>query len=332
MANTSSVCASCLRAIRTQSIFASRQRLVIQSSRALSTTRTRYVEPSRQAPKPTASSNPPPPPKEAEQPSRDALSSFARQLRSTNTLRAATEPLVAYGVTEDLFAHCQKQCTYTVPSLSAKAPSPAPKNAAGEDIGEGSGFWFAASSPHDVTRGLGLDVTFNSWAQVQYLHLYLLSVRFRRFPKEHTTIWQQHILDHFFYAAEDRMATYHGMAARGVRNKNLKDLWLQWRGVLLSYDEGLIRGDAVLAGAVWRNLFKGRTDVELEKVAAVVGYLRRQMAYLEGLSDQQVAEGKVDFGDAGEIIGKLGLSRESPWMKRPFSPEDLQALKEAEQK
>lgn len=37
----------------------------------------------------------------------------------------------------------------------------------------------------------------------------------------------------------------------------MKDLLEQYHGACAAYDEGLIRGDAVLAAAIWRNLFGG---------------------------------------------------------------------------
>ncbi|KAK3062323.1 Serine carboxypeptidase 3, partial [Teratosphaeriaceae sp. CCFEE 6253] len=147
--------------------------------------------------------------------------------------------------TEDLFRACAATCAYTIPAVLASPPAPPPKNAAQEDVGVGEGFWVTPTQQ----GGLGLDVTFNSWAQVVMLHMYILTVRLRGFPQEHAKIWHQNLLDHFFYAAEDRMAVWHGMSARSVRNKHLKDLWLQWRGLLLSYDEGLINGDAVMGAA-----------------------------------------------------------------------------------
>lgn len=166
-------------------------------------------------------------------------------------------------------------------------------NDAGDHLGEGSGWWLTEKSK----GGLGLEVTFNSWAQVLYLHMWLLTVRLRCFPEQYVKDWHQNLLDHFFYAAEDRMATWHGMVARGVRNKNLKDLWTQWRGVQLAYDEGLIKGDAVMATAIWRNVFKASPQVDISDLAQVTGYVYRELQTLGRLDDMTITRGDVKFGD-----------------------------------
>lgn len=82
------------------------------------------------------------------------------------------------------------------------------------------------------------------------------------------------------------MATLHNISSRSIRNKYLKDLFIQWRGVLAAYDEGLVKGDAVLGAAVWRNIWKasgtiqdGR-DLDWAKVATVVAYMRRVLSEL----------------------------------------------------
>ena len=59
------------------------------------------------------------------------------------------------------------------------------------------------------------------------------------------------------------MDVVHDMGSSSIRQRYLKDLFVQWRGVILAYDEGLVKGDAVLAAAVWRNLFKAREDVDV---------------------------------------------------------------------
>ncbi|KAK3701416.1 Serine carboxypeptidase 3 [Vermiconidia calcicola] len=252
----------------------------------------------------------------------DPLKSFAASVRQSETLRSTTEPYVAYGSTEDLFRICSQQCSYTIPNALKTPPEPAPKNAALEDVGEGEGWWYAPKSQ----GGLALDVTFNTWAQVMFLHMYMLTVRLRMFPAKHARVWHQQLLDHFFYAAEDRMATWHGMAARGVRNRYLKDLLLQYRGVLFSYDEGLIKGDAVLAAAVWRNVFKADEGADLGDVGLVVAYLRRELQSLGKLEDAKIADAKVQFGDPGTL--KKLVETKSPWLGRKFTPEELKGSAE----
>jgi cytochrome b pre-mRNA-processing protein 3 len=255
----------------------------------------------------------------------DQASLIASLRASTNPIaKATTEPYVAYGATEDLFRACAATCSYTIPSAEEKPPAPAPKNDRGEDVGVGEGWWFAPKS----SGGLELDVTFNTWAQVMYLHMYALTARLRKFPAEHVRIWEQNLLDHFFYAAEDRMAMWHGMAARGIRNKYLKDLWVQWRGVLVSYDEGLIKGDAEMGAAVWRNVFQAREDVDLADVAAVVSYLRREVARLDRLSDAQLSTGDIKFPSPAPEVKVLGEMK-SAMMGRSFTQEDLAGVKTA---
>jgi cytochrome b pre-mRNA-processing protein 3 len=129
------------------------------------------------------------------------------------------------------------------------------------------------------------------------LHMYMLAARFRCFPAHQSPTWQQHLLDHFFYDAENRMTIEHNMHARGTRNRYLKDLFIQWRGLLAAYDEGIVKGDAVLAAAVWRNVFKADEEVDLRKVAAIVGYMRWSLKGLDSLPDELVETGNIIFED-----------------------------------
>lgn len=131
--------------------------------------------------------------------------------------------------------------------------------------------------------------------------MYMLQVRFRMFPKSHAPVWIQHITNHAFYAAEDRLVVWHKFNANSLRQKYLKDMFAQWRGVLLSYDEGLIKGDAMLAAAIWRNLLGSREDVDFDKLAQIVGYMRRELQRLDNATDDEVANGQWKFrGDPGE--------------------------------
>ncbi|KAK4541301.1 hypothetical protein LTR36_008059 [Oleoguttula mirabilis] len=322
---SNSVCASCLRALRQQARKEIQRQPSLasirpQHTRRLLSTTTRALAAEEQ---PRSTKRQPSKPSSAN-PSAFDLSQLASQLRKTDTLRSATEPYIAYGSTEDLFKACARQCDYNIPNVLKQPPEPAPKNAGQEDVGVGSGWWVTPKEQ----GGLGLDVTFNTWAQVVFLHMYMMTVRLRCFPKEHAGIWHQNLLDHFFYAAEDKMAVWHGMTARGVRNKYLKDLWLQWRGLLLSYDEGLIKGDAVLATAVWRNLFKSSEEADIADVALVTAYMRRQLLRLDEMGDDVFASGEVDF--EGPAAVKALAEKQSPWMHKSFSSEDLKELEPAQ--
>jgi cytochrome b pre-mRNA-processing protein 3 len=314
--SNSTVCTSCIRTLRQQTRrhLLQRQPQKTSSLPSIASTTNRAISSSSRTLNNQQQKSP-----------TDQASLIASLRASSNPLaKATTEPYVAYGATEDLFRACAQTCSYTIPAAEEKPPAPAPKNDRGEDVGVGEGWWFAPKS----SGGIELPVTFNTWAQVMYLHMYALTARLRKFPAEHVRIWEQNLLDHFFYAAEDRMAMWHGMAARGVRNKYLKDLWVQWRGVLVSYDEGLIKGDAELGAAVWRNVFQAREDVDLADVAAVVSYLRREVARLDRLSDAQLSTGDIKFPSPAPEIKVLGEVK-SAMMGRSFTQEDLAGLKTA---
>jgi cytochrome b pre-mRNA-processing protein 3 len=126
--------------------------------------------------------------------------------------------------------------------------------------------------------------------------MYMVQVRLRMLPQSHAPIYIQHLTNHAFYAAEDRLVIWHQMNATSLRQKHLKDLFAQWRAVLPSYDEALVKGDAWLAAALWRNLFAGKPDVDFNKLAQVVGYMRREIRRLDLARDDEVLEGDWRFG------------------------------------
>lgn len=150
------------------------------------------------------------------------------------------------------------------------------------------------------------------------LHMYLLSTRFRAFPADLSPHWQQHLLDHFFYDAEVKMEIEHGMVARGTRNKNLKELLLQWRGCLLAYDEGLVRGDAALAAAVWRNVFKADANVDVQHLAMIVSWMRGSLQDLDGVSDHDAMTKGTTFAFGNPDVEEQVVRERSKMMDLPF--------------
>ncbi|EED21776.1 conserved hypothetical protein [Talaromyces stipitatus ATCC 10500] len=189
----------------------------------------------------------------------------------------AAETYVSYGFTQKLYEACSSQADYEIPQLAQKGVE-IPKTAEGEELGVGEGLWY---------KELELLPTFSTWSQVTFLHMYLLTVRIRALPSpESVRTHSRHLFDHFSHNAEQRMATLHNIHSRAIRNKYLKDLFIQWRGILAAYDEGLVKGDAVLGAAVWRNIWKASSsthdgrDLDWAKVATVVAYMRRVLSEL----------------------------------------------------
>ncbi|KAN0082148.1 Ubiquinol-cytochrome C chaperone domain containing protein [Elaphomyces granulatus] len=205
------------------------------------------------------------------------------------------ETYVSYGMTQKLFEACSAQADYKIPQASQKGAE-TPKTASGEDLGVGEGWWndcIAQSEPKteqsfQPTLDFDLLPTFSTWSQVTFLHMYLLTVRLRALPsRESVLTHSRHLIDHFSHNAEHRMVVLHKLSSRSIRNKYLKDLFLQWRGILAAYDEGLVKGDAVLGAAVWRNLWKaspigpdGKEELDWTQVAYVVAYIRRVLSEL----------------------------------------------------
>ncbi|MCJ1249948.1 Protein cbp3, mitochondrial [Trapelia coarctata] len=212
---------------------------------------------------------------------------IARKLRETAPV--VTETYVAYGITEGLVKECAKQADYTIPQAEQRGTD-IPKTKDGQDLGVGKGWWY---------EELGLMPTFNNWAQITFLHMYLLTTRIRCFPPEIAPTWNQHLIDHFSYIAEERMVTLHNIQMRMIRNRYLKDLFIQWRGLQAAYDEGLVSGDSVLAAAVWRNICKADEEVDLRKLGMVVAYIRSVLHALDGMNDEAITTGDVVFGDPG---------------------------------
>ncbi|KAI9723507.1 MAG: Protein cbp3, mitochondrial [Chrysothrix sp. TS-e1954] len=223
----------------------------------------------------------------------------------------------AIAATETLFKECARQADYFIPQAFEKGVE-IPKTADATDIGQGTGWWY---------ENLGLEPNFNTWAQVTFLHMYLLTVRMRYFSEGYANVWMQHLHDHFFWEAEHRMTIFHKINSRTLRNTYLKDLYNQWRGVQGAYDEGLVKGDAVLATAVWRNVFTAKADVDWKYVALVVGFMRRGVRALDKAGDRAIVGSMVRFGSPmSEMPLVLKPSR---GLHEPFNEEDeIAAAKE----
>lgn len=190
----------------------------------------------------------------------------------------SAEPYRVVQATEEIYKTCAREASYTIPDKDRKAGT-IHKTDEGEDIGEGKTMW------HEDFQ---LPPTFSTWSQVTMLHMYLVFARLRNLDRDAARSWQQQLIDHFFFDAEERMDLTHGIGSRGLRQRYLKDLFVQWRGVIAAYDEGVVKGDPVLAAAVWRNVFKAREDVDVRALATVVSWMRLCLKMLDQIPDESL--------------------------------------------
>ncbi|KAI0446119.1 hypothetical protein F4803DRAFT_547636 [Xylaria telfairii] len=193
-----------------------------------------------------------------------------------NTIQRSNQPYRVVAATKEIYDACSKAALYKIDPIAIRAGT-IPKTPEGEDIGEGKGMW------HDDFK---LPPTFSTWSQVTMLHMYLVFARLRNLDREAARSWQAQLVDHFFFDAEERMDLSHGISSRALRGKYLKDMFVQWRGVIAAYDEGIAKNDAVLASAVWRNVFKAREDINVRDLAAIVSWMRLSLKMLDQMPDE----------------------------------------------
>ncbi|KAF4461557.1 hypothetical protein FALBO_11643 [Fusarium albosuccineum] len=210
------------------------------------------------------------------------------------------EPYRVLGATEQLFKASSKAADYHITEKERKNDH-VQLAEDGEEIGHSlnpDSVWhnsmltFDPQSRRMLTRDAAaafkLPPTFSTWSHVTMLHLYLINARIRCFDRDTFHNWQHQLTDHFFFECEKKMHIDHSITSSALRQRYLKDIFVQWRGLLLAYDEGLIKGDAILASAVWRNLFKGSPDTDPRALVAIVGWMRSTLMHFEGVSDNML--------------------------------------------
>ncbi|GAA5970750.1 hypothetical protein JCM11641_004439 [Rhodosporidiobolus odoratus] len=100
-----------------------------------------------------------------------------------------------------------------------------------------------------------LPPSFQTWFSITTLHVWLLSVRFRSLPPPLGRTYIQELINHMFIDVELRMRGPYSVTQSRLIKGYMKDMLEQYHGACAAYDEGLVRGDAVLAAAIWRNVF-----------------------------------------------------------------------------
>ncbi|ORX74416.1 hypothetical protein DL89DRAFT_289980 [Linderina pennispora] len=135
-----------------------------------------------------------------------------------------------------------------------------------------------------------LPESFQTWFSTSSLYVWMMLVRIRADPN--AKHYNQELVDCFFRDAEKKIRDS-GVKSGRIVNDTLKDLVSSYKGTVMSLDEGLVRSDAVLAAAIWRNLVP--TDGAILEIDAVTKYVRTQLARLDKTTLEQLIQGEFSF-------------------------------------
>ncbi|WBW74960.1 mitochondrial respiratory chain complex III assembly protein Cbp3 [Schizosaccharomyces osmophilus] len=139
-------------------------------------------------------------------------------------------------------------------------------------------FWF---------RRCEVPMTFQSWFQITQLHLWILQTRIRGLQPQEKQALSQALVTRFFEDMEFRIHKDYRINSDRITGMYLKDLFQQQTGAIFGYDQSMLGNDAVLATAIWRNLFAGSQNVDLSILAEIVAFVRLNVFELSNTSNEE---------------------------------------------
>lgn len=134
---------------------------------------------------------------------------------------------------------------------------------------------------------------FHSWFSLALLHVWLVLVRLRLDGRD-----GQHLSDalfQFFWSDVERRLVALGFSNPLIFGKNLGMYTTFYYGAVVAYDEALNASDALLADALWRNIFDLSADVSPRTLAMLVHYVRRELFHLVRLDATALFDGRLSF-------------------------------------
>ncbi|KAJ3041649.1 hypothetical protein HDV00_008926 [Rhizophlyctis rosea] len=126
------------------------------------------------------------------------------------------------------------------------------------------------------------------------LHLWILFARLRAEGPDGRDM-KQEVFTHIWLDVEIKL---HKAGVKSRLNKILTDLMSAYYGQVLAYDEGLYHeGDAILAAALWRNVFGANKPANATDLELLLTYVRRQLQQAEQIDRDEILGGKFAFAD-----------------------------------
>jgi cytochrome b pre-mRNA-processing protein 3 len=146
-----------------------------------------------------------------------------------------------------------------------------------------------ARQPH-FYAAWGVPDTVEGRFEMIAVHAFLLLRRLKR-ERAQTAKLAQAFFD-LMFADLDRNLREMGIGDMGV-GKRVKAMAQSFYGRIAAYEAGLAGGDAALAEALLRNVFRGETAIG--QPLDLAGYVRRQADHLDGLDSANLLAGRLSF-------------------------------------
>lgn len=143
----------------------------------------------------------------------------------------------------------------------------------------------------EMIQELDLPDTLNSWFLITELHIWLCMVRLLPENEEGDAVLYQ-LLNSLWMDVEKRVLS---ISSPLLKKKALKHFYGHIHNAVLEYDEGLLGDDKELAGSIWRILYNMDENADPEKIALMVNYIRKQVAYLDNQKTEVILQKGIVF-------------------------------------
>ncbi|XP_046672792.1 ubiquinol-cytochrome-c reductase complex assembly factor 1 [Homalodisca vitripennis] len=141
-------------------------------------------------------------------------------------------------------------------------------------------------------KEMSLPDTFNSWFLVTELHIWMLMVKAMELGDDGRFI--RNFIVEAMWADVAMKSKKLGAENYSLARAQTKILGDQFQAALITYDEGLLCNDKVLASALWRRFFEKNCN-DPRNLETMVKYVRMQIKYLDNMTEEDFRKRNIKW-------------------------------------
>ena len=143
----------------------------------------------------------------------------------------------------------------------------------------------------DLIKELELQDNLNTWFAITILHVWIVNARLTAEGLIGKEV-KQEVFNNLCTDVEIRLAK---AGHKSNLAKTMEDLLDSYYGQCLSYDEGLAKGDAIFASALWRNFFYSDPNILPSQLVKLLAYTRENVFHISQIDRVKLLKGNFDF-------------------------------------